>query len=138
MAVAKYVDDILAGRISPSRARKRYTSHLEASTGTLFQIIRQYYEHSFRELFLNGTGPLQVHKAVIGVLAGNVFPRPPWKLRWRLRFFDLLVKWNRKRQLVPRRRRFSLLKSNPPRPEQPGDGPPDSPAAAVAETHTGS
>jgi len=138
MAVAKYVDDILAGRISPSLARKRYTSHLEASTGTLFQIIRQYYEHSFRELFLNGTGPLQVHKAVIGVLAGNVFPRPPWKLRWRLRFFDLLVKWNRKRQLVPRRRRFSLLKSNPPRPEQPGDGPPDSPAAAVAETHTGS
>jgi flavin-dependent dehydrogenase len=138
MAVAKYVDDILAGRISAARARKRYISHLEESTGTLFQIIRQYYDHSFRELFLNGTGPLQVHKAVIGVLAGNVFPRPPWKLRWRLRFFDFLVKWNRKKQLVPRRRRFSLLKSDP----TPID--PSIPAAsgraipAVAEIQAGS
>jgi hypothetical protein len=112
MAVAKYVDDILAGRISAARARKKYISHLEESTATLFQLIRQYYDHSFRELFLNGTGPMEVHKAVIGVLAGNVFPRPPWKLRWRLWLFDRLVKLNRKRQLVPRRRRFSLLQSS--------------------------
>jgi flavin-dependent dehydrogenase len=138
IAVAKYVDDILAGRISASRARKKYISHLEESTGTLFQIIRQYYDHSFRELFMNGTGPLEVHKAVIGVLAGNVFPRPPWKLRWRLRFFDFLVKWNRKRQLVPRRRRFSILKSSPAGQQQPADRPLDGTMSPVAEIQAGS
>jgi hypothetical protein len=59
-------------------------------------------------------------------------------LRWRLRFFDFLVKWNRKKQLVPRRRRFSLLKSDP----TPID--PSIPAAsgraipAVAEIQAGS
>jgi flavin-dependent dehydrogenase len=111
IGVSKYVDDILAGRISPGRARKKYTAHLKESTGTLFQLIRQYYDHSFRELFLVGSGPIQIHKAVIAVLAGNVFPRPPFKLRWRLWLFDRLVKLNRKKRLVVRRRRFSMLKA---------------------------
>ena len=110
MEAVGHVDKILAGKISPAAARAKYISHLEESTGTLFKLIRQYYDHSFRELFINGTGPLEVHKAVIGVLAGNVFPRPPFKMRWRLKFFDFCVWMNRRRQLVPRRRRFSLLK----------------------------
>ena len=111
MAAVGHIDDILAGRKSPQAARKKYISHLEESTGTLFKLIRQYYDHSFRELFLNESGPFEVHKAVIGVLAGDVFPRPPWKLRWRLRLFDFFVWMNRRRRLVPRRRRFSLLKA---------------------------
>jgi len=106
-----HVDDVLKGRKSAAAARDKYIAHLEESTGTLFTLIRQYYDHSFRELFLNGTGPMQVHKAVIGVLAGNVFPRPPFHMRWRLRLFDFFVWLNRRRQLVPRRRKFSLLKS---------------------------
>ena len=36
--------------------------------------------------------------SIIGVLAGNVFPRPPFKLRWRLAIFDFFVRWNRKKQ----------------------------------------
>jgi len=110
---AKHLDRILAGRISPVRARKKYIARLEKCTGILFHLIRQYYDHSFRELFLMGSGPLQMHRAMIGVLAGYVFPRPSWKSLWRLKLFDLLVKVNRKRQLVPRRRRFSVLKSAP-------------------------
>ncbi len=110
MAAVGHVDDLIKGRKSAAVVRKRYIAHLEESTGTLFKLIRQYYDHSFRELFLNGTGPLQVHKAVIGVLAGNVFPRPPFNMRWRLKFFDYCVSWNRRKQLVPRRRKFSLLK----------------------------
>jgi flavin-dependent dehydrogenase len=110
LAAAKFVDGILNGTIAPATARKKYIADLEESTGTLFKIIRQYYDHSFRELFIEGQGPMQVHKAVIGVLAGNVFPRPPFKMRWRLKLFDFFVKLNRKKQLVPRRRRFSLLK----------------------------
>jgi flavin-dependent dehydrogenase len=107
--VAMHLDNILAGNISPARARETYISRMEESTRTLFQLIRQYYDHSFRELFLTGRGPLQVHRAVIGVLAGNVFPRPPWKLRWRLRLFDYLVRLNRKKPLVPQRDHFSLI-----------------------------
>jgi flavin-dependent dehydrogenase len=107
------VDDVLAGKTTPAKARRKYIALLEESTTTLFTLIRQYYDHSFRELFLEGQGPMQVHKAVIGVLAGNVFPRPPFKLRWRLKLFDFFVKWNRKRQLVPRRRRFSIAKASP-------------------------
>ncbi len=110
------VDDMLAGKTTPAKARKRYIALLEESTTTLFTLIRQYYDHSFRELFLEGQGPMQVHKAVIGVLAGNVFPRPPFKLRWRLKLFDVFVTWNRKRQLVPRRKKFSIAKSDPATP----------------------
>jgi flavin-dependent dehydrogenase len=109
MATAKLVDDILADRISPARARKQYCRQFEQCTATLFKLIGQYYDHSFRELFLQGSGPLAVHRALIGVLAGNVFPRPPFKLRWRLWLFDQFVKLNRKYRLVSRRRRFSLL-----------------------------
>jgi hypothetical protein len=76
-------------------------------------LIRQFYRHSFRELFLNGTGPVQMHKAVISVLAGQVFPRPVWCLRWRLRLFELCVRLNQYLPLVPRRRRFSLLATQP-------------------------
>ncbi len=114
MATARLVDDILAGRISASRARKQYCRQFEQCTDTLFKLIGQYYDHSFRELFLQGSGPLAVHRAVIGVLAGNVFPRPPLKLRWRLWVFDQFVKINRSRRLVSPRRRFSLLKQTVP------------------------
>ena len=109
ISVAKHVDSILAGRESATRAREKYIASLEQSIGTLFHLIRQYYDHSFRELFLHGVGPMAVHRAVIGVLAGNVFPKPPWKIRWRLRLFDWMVRWNRKRELVPRHARFSLV-----------------------------
>ncbi len=112
-SAANHIIDILSGKTTPERARAAYISMIEHSTGTLFRIIRQYYDHSFRELFLNGTGPMQIHRAVIGVLAGNVFPRPPWPLRWRLALFSLCVFLNRYVKLVPRRTRFSLLHAKP-------------------------
>jgi flavin-dependent dehydrogenase len=111
MSAVNLVDKILNGRTTPARARAIYIDQIEHCTGALFKLIRQYYDHSFRELFLEGSGPLGVHRAVIGLLAGNVFPRPPWKLRWRMRIFDYFVGLNRRKQLVPRRRRFSLVTS---------------------------
>jgi flavin-dependent dehydrogenase len=108
-SVAKQLLDLLAGKTSPKKARATHLKLIEGATGTLFKIIRQYYDHSFRELFLEGQGPLEIHKAVIGVLAGNVFPKPPWKLRWRLCIFSLCVKLNHRFELVPRRDRFSLI-----------------------------
>ncbi|HUB24682.1 MAG TPA: FAD-dependent oxidoreductase [Tepidisphaeraceae bacterium] len=110
-SAARQVDNILAGRVTPDRARRLHIDLIESSTRTLFKLIGQYYDHSFRELFLQGEGPFAVHKALIGVLAGNVFPRPPWEIRWRLWLFDRMIAWNRKRQMVTRRRRFSILSS---------------------------
>jgi hypothetical protein len=74
-------------------------------------LIKSYYNHSFRELFMNGTGPLQVHNAVISILAGHVFPRPPFALRWRLWFFHACVVVQKLIPIVPRREPFSLVQT---------------------------
>ena len=97
------------GTLKPGPARRRYIRYVDGSSGVLFSIVRQYYRHSFRELFLNGIGPLEMHWAVIGVLAGNVFPRPAWRLWWRLQVFRLFVHLQEIIPLAPRRERFSLL-----------------------------
>ena len=76
-------------------------------------MIRNYYNHSFRDLFLSGQGPHDIHRAIISVLAGNVFPRPIWKLRWRLHLFQFFEFLNRYYAIAPRRSRFSLLDENP-------------------------
>jgi 2-polyprenyl-6-methoxyphenol hydroxylase-like FAD-dependent oxidoreductase len=98
---------------SRARARREYVRYIDAGSRPLWRLIRSFYQHSFRELFLNGTGPLQVHRAVISILAGQVFPRPRWCLRWRLRLFEVFLQLNKWLPLVPRRPRFSLLASEP-------------------------
>ena len=67
---------------------------------------------------MNGGGPNQVHKAVISVLAGQVYPKPIWALRWRLQYFHFLRWLNQYVPLVPRRERFSLLATEPVSREQ--------------------
>ena len=130
--VAKHVDEIIAGKISPGRARKQYIAHHTRATEVFFKFIRQYYDHSFRELFLIGKGPMKMEKAIIGLLAGNIFPRMSWKMRWRLRLFDFFVWWNRKKQIVPRCKRFSIVKSYMAASARPADPTPaPAPDAAV-------
>ena len=90
-----------------------HTAIVTGSTSVFWGLIRDYYTHSFRELFLNGTGPVNVHGAIISILAGHVFPRPPWPLRWRLCLFNLCRRVNTFVPLVRRRRRFSLLTQQP-------------------------
>ena len=62
---------------------------------------------------MNGRGPMQVHNAIISILAGHVFPKPPWALRWRLKLFNLCVRMQRYLPLVPRRPECSLLAETP-------------------------
>ena len=89
--------------------RKKYCAYVDGSSSVFFWLVNNYYNHSFRELFLNGKGPCNVHGAVIGILAGYVFPRPSFALRWRLKLFEWCMRINAHVPLVPRRRRFSLL-----------------------------
>ncbi len=101
--------DILTGRAPAAAAARAYCRFVEGSTNVFWRLIRNYYRHAFRELFMNGQGPLRVHKAVISILAGEVFPKPPWALRWRLRFFELCVGLQRFVPLCPRRPEYSLV-----------------------------
>jgi flavin-dependent dehydrogenase len=110
---ARHAIAILQKREQPAVAQKAYCKFVEGSTGIFWGLIRNYYRHSFRELFMNGRGPLQVHNAVISILAGNVFPKPVWALRWRLRFFNLCMRLQQYLPLCPRRPECSLLSESP-------------------------
>ncbi|QOV91631.1 NAD(P)/FAD-dependent oxidoreductase [Humisphaera borealis] len=98
---------------SPAAARRKYIKYVEGSTAVFFRLIRGYYKHGFREMFLEGSGPFSIHRAVLSVLAGHVFPKPPWKLRWRLAIFWMCLWLQPKVGMVPRRDRFSLLATEP-------------------------
>jgi 2-polyprenyl-6-methoxyphenol hydroxylase-like FAD-dependent oxidoreductase len=110
---------MLRGQITPQRARARYLKFVDHSTGIFWRMIRGYYHHSFRELFMQGAGPLQVHKAIISILAGQVFPRPAWALRWRMWMFHCMVRAQKIVPLVPRREPFSLLAGSDSPTQQP-------------------
>ena len=94
---------------SARRVRRRYNRFVAGSSTPLFRMVRNYYRHSFRELFLSGSGPLAVHNAILSVLAGSVFPSLAFQLRWRLELFFLMVRANRYLPLAPRREPFSLF-----------------------------
>lgn len=111
--VANHTIDILQKDGSAKRARRAYEKFVSDTTRVFWKLIGNFYRHSFRELFLNGQGPVQMHRAVISVLAGEVFPRPPFKVRWRLAAFYLCMRLNEHLPLVPRRINFSLESSEP-------------------------
>lgn len=113
VAAAETAIELLAGRLAPERARRRYARRIEVPTREFFRIIRHFYDHSFRELFLNGSGPLGVHRAVLDVLAGHVYPRASFAARWRLRLLEAFIVAQRHLPLVPRRPRFSLFDADP-------------------------
>ena len=107
---AQLIDEVLDGRLTARRARRRYQHFIRGSTRPYFRIAEAYYDHSFREVFLQGQGPFDLHRAVVAVLAGHTFPRPVFAVRWRLALFHLLVTLQKcGLPVVPRQRRFSLL-----------------------------
>lgn len=110
---AQHAIRVLRKEESLATARDAYTTFVEGSTGIFWRLIRAYYRHSFRELFMNGSGPFNVHRAIISILAGQVFPRPVWALRWRLHLFMFFVWLQKWVPLVPRRKPFSLRQETP-------------------------
>lgn len=100
---------ILRQGASPKPLRRRYIRFVDQSSSTFFRLVDLYYDHSFRELFLTGQGPLDVHRATMSILAGNVFPRPAFALRWRFALLGLFARIQRHVAIAPRRERFSLF-----------------------------
>ena len=77
---------------------------MEVAEGALVEICRVGCE-----LFLTGSGPFRVYEATLSILAGYVFPKPAFALRWRLRALELFVRIHRFLPLAPRREPFSLF-----------------------------
>lgn len=97
-------------RVRAARAiRREYIRFIDGSAFPFVSLVNLFYDHSFRELFLRGQGPFDVHRAAISVLGGYVFPRPVFSLRWRLRLLALFARLQRFVPLVPRRATFSLF-----------------------------
>lgn len=113
---AEGIKKLLAGTASHNRVRNDYIKMVSNSSSVFFRLVKMYYDHSFRELFLCGEGPLAVHRAIISILAGHVFPRPQFALRWRLKMFEWIVAMNRWLPLVSRHERFSLFAEEMPDP----------------------
>lgn len=105
--------DILASPTTAARRRAQYQRCVSGSSSIFFGLVRKYYQHGFREMFLNGAGPFEVHQAVLSVLAGHVFPSPVFGQRWRLALFAALLRAHRRHRLVPARSAFSLLNTAP-------------------------
>jgi flavin-dependent dehydrogenase len=114
VAAAERVVQLVKGTGNPDALRKSYIKYVNAATSRFFHMIRMYYHHSFRELFMEGEGPFQVEKAVISLLAGHVFPpSPPWSIRWRMKVFEACMYLNKYMRLVPRRPHHSLRTTTP-------------------------
>ncbi len=105
--VAGHLTAILDGA-DPAAERRSYRRFIEHGTAPVFRLIQAYYRHPFRELLMNGEGPLDVHRALFTLLAGHIFPRPPWPVRWRQRLMELFVPLQERFGLVPRHERRSL------------------------------
>ena len=94
---------------------------MKRSTRWFVRAIELFYDHPFREMLLNGRGPLRVHGAVLAILASHVFPDPPLSVRWRFQLFEWLLKLHRRKPLVRKRPRFSLFSTSPTPTPEPAD-----------------
>ncbi|MCB1056958.1 MAG: tryptophan 7-halogenase [Acidobacteria bacterium] len=107
---AEHVAALVRGTGADAAARQQdYSRFVERSSRPFFRLVEGFYQQSFRELLLSESGPLEVHRALVAVLAGHVFPRPAFALRWRLRLFELFVRLQKRFELAPHREPFSLF-----------------------------
>jgi flavin-dependent dehydrogenase len=97
----------------PEAVQRRYARYVEGCSAPFFSLVRGFYDPAFRDLLMEGQGPLGVHRAVLSVLGGYVFPRPAWALRWRLGLFELLVGAQRRFRIAPPRETRALTEMTP-------------------------
>jgi flavin-dependent dehydrogenase len=116
---------MMAGGAGGAAARGQYERFVRQASGQYLRLVRGFYTQAFRELFMTGHGPLQMHRAVMTALAGDLFPQASLGVRWRLGMFELCRRAQMRVALAPRRRAWSLLEAEAP--GNAGDG-------AAAET----
>ncbi|HEX2253317.1 MAG TPA: NAD(P)/FAD-dependent oxidoreductase [Thermoanaerobaculia bacterium] len=136
VGASRAADDVLALRAGadPAAVHRRYARFVDGSSDVFFRLVRRYYQQPFRELMMQGEGPLAIHRAIYSVLAGHVFPRPPLGLRWRVRLMEALTEVQRRVPLVPRRELHSLHPPHADAAGPAGDLPPREAADAAGTT----
>ena len=105
---ADSIAEIIQAQANPRRVRRRYIRRSIASSTPMFKLVRMFYRHQFRELFICGKGPLSLHSAVLEILRGNVFPRPRFGVRWRLKLFIFFCWLQRYATVTPKLEKFWL------------------------------
>jgi flavin-dependent dehydrogenase len=110
---AEHLTAMLRGEAAPAASRRDYVRTMSRATRWFVRAIELFYDHSFREMLLNGRGPLRVHGAVLAILAGHVFPRPPMSVRWRFQLFEWLLMLHRRTPIVRSREHHSLFNAPP-------------------------
>lgn len=105
---------MMAGGEKAAAARAQYEQFVRRASEQYLTLVRGFYTQPFRELFMTGRGPLQMHRAVMTALAGDLFPRAPLGVRWRLALFELCRRAQSRVALTPQRAPWSLLEAEPP------------------------
>ena len=119
---AQVLCQILDGRISEAQAAKRHIKWVRQHRKTLLRLIGSFYDHAFRELLIEGKGPLGTHRALITLLGGGIFPSVPFQVRWRWELLDGLTGYHRRFGIVGKRRPHSLFAMAGLDLESPNDG----------------
>ncbi|HEX5397946.1 MAG TPA: NAD(P)/FAD-dependent oxidoreductase [Verrucomicrobiae bacterium] len=97
---AEAIQKSLAHGDDGSRRFLKFEKRVKHGMHFYWQMVEHYYTKPFMELFLQPRNHASLPDAVNAVLAGEL--EGGWRLRWRLRYFFLLVKWHARRPLVPR------------------------------------
>ncbi len=97
---AEAVGQSLARGDDGSRRFLKFEKRVKAGMHFYWQMVEHYYTQPFIELFLQPRNHVNLPDVVNAVLAGEL--EGGWRLRWRLRYFFLLVKWQARHPLVPR------------------------------------
>lgn len=106
---AKQINRILDGAARPSAAQSAHQAWIKRYRGVFMGLISNFYDHSFRELLVAGNGPFDVHRALVTLLAGEVFDGFEWRVRWRWDMLRAFAIFNRYRALGAWVRPHSLL-----------------------------
>lgn len=96
---AATVDQSLAQGQPNGRLFARYEKRVRKGLMFYWRVVENYYTTPFMELFLQPRNHFDLPSAVNAVLAGEL--EGGWRLRWRVNYFFLLVKLQRRWPLVP-------------------------------------
>jgi len=97
---ADVVTQSLARGKPAARHFARYERRLRKGLKFYWRVVENYYTTPFMELFLRPRDHCDLPSAVIAVLAGEV--EGGWSLRWRLEYFFLLIRIQKRFPIVPR------------------------------------
>ena len=97
---AEVVRQSLARGRPVRRLFANYEKRVRSGIHFYWHVVENYYTTPFMELFLRPANHCKLASAVIAVLAGEV--EGSWGLRWRLKYFWLLVKLQKYWPIVPR------------------------------------